>query len=147
LACEIEVQLGNLDVARGYVNQIRTRAANPVGFVKNPDGSNAANYVIGTYDSPWTDPVMAQKAVQFEQRLEFGMEGHRRFDLVRWAIADQTLNAYYLVEGNQTQLSERGSVCKRETRIFPDSHPGDTQQSERWPKDADTKSMNLGKSS
>ena len=26
------------------------------------------------------------------------MEGHRRFDLVRWGIADVTLNAYYTAE-------------------------------------------------
>ncbi|HMI67211.1 MAG TPA: RagB/SusD family nutrient uptake outer membrane protein [Cyclobacteriaceae bacterium] len=116
---EIEVQLRNLDVARGYVNQIRTRAANPVGFVKNPDGSNAANYVIGTYDTPWTDPVMAQKAVQFEQRLEFGMEGHRRFDLVRWAIADQTLNAYYLVEGTKRSYLKGVLFVKGKHEYFP----------------------------
>ena len=94
---EIEVELGNLEAARGYVNQIRRRAANPEGFVKKADGTPAANYVINEYTAPWTDQGLARKAVQFEQRLEFGMEGHRRFDLVRWGIADQVLNAYYAV--------------------------------------------------
>lgn len=98
---EIEVELGNLEVARGYVNQIRARAARPEGFVTRTDGTPAANYLINQYTTAWTDQAMARKAVQFEQRLEFGMEGHRRFDLVRWGIADQTLNAYYLVEGNK----------------------------------------------
>lgn len=98
---EIEVELGNLEVARGYVNQIRARAARPEGFVTRSDGTPAANYLINQYTTAWTDQTMARKAVQFEQRLEFGMEGHRRFDLVRWGIADQTLNAYYLVEGNK----------------------------------------------
>jgi hypothetical protein len=116
---EIEVELGNLDAARGYVNQIRTRAANAAGFVKNPDGSNAANYVIGTYLVPWTDPVMARKAVQFEQRLEFGMEGHRRFDLVRWGIADPTLNAYYLVEGNKRSYLKGVLFVKGKHEYFP----------------------------
>jgi len=98
---EVEVRLGNLENARGYVNQIRARAAKPEGFVKNADGTDAANYVIGQYTTVWTDPAIALKAVQFEERLEFGMEGHRRFDLVRWDIASKTLNDYYLVEGTK----------------------------------------------
>ena len=95
---ECEVELGNLERARTLVNQIRTRAQNAAGFVKRSDGTNAANYVIGLYNTPWTDPVFARKAVRFEERLEFGMEGHRFFDLVRWGIADQVLNAYYAKE-------------------------------------------------
>lgn len=95
---ECEVQAGSLEKARGYVNQVRKRAANPDGFVKRTDGSNAANYVISEYSTPWTDKATAWKAVQFEQRLEFGMEGHRRFDLVRWGIAAEIMNAYFSKE-------------------------------------------------
>ncbi len=62
---------------------------------------------------------MAQKAVQFEQRLEFGMEGHRRFDLVRWAIADQTLNAYYLVEGTKRSYLKGVLFVKGKHEYFP----------------------------
>lgn len=91
---EAEIELGNLEVARDLVNQVRTRAANPAGFVKKSDGSNAANYLIGLYTTPWTDADFARKAVRFEQRLELAMEGHRFFDLVRWGIAAPTLNAY-----------------------------------------------------
>jgi hypothetical protein len=92
---ECEVELGGLERARELVNMIRTRALNPLGFVKRTDGSNAANYKVGLYTAAWADPVMARKAVRFEERLEFGMEGHRFFDLVRWGIADLVLNAYY----------------------------------------------------
>ncbi|RDC65086.1 RagB/SusD family nutrient uptake outer membrane protein [Adhaeribacter pallidiroseus] len=98
---EIETELGNLEAARGYVNQIRRRAANPDGFVKTAAGAPAANYVINEYTTPWTDPAIARKAVQFEERLEFGMEGHRRFDLVRWGIAAETLNNYYATESKK----------------------------------------------
>jgi starch-binding outer membrane protein, SusD/RagB family len=98
---EIEVELGNLEAARGYVNQIRARAANPAGFVLKADATPAANYVINQYTTPWADAAFARKAVRFEQRLEFAMEGHRRFDLVRWGIAEPTLNAYYTVEGTK----------------------------------------------
>ncbi|MGV3589171.1 MAG: RagB/SusD family nutrient uptake outer membrane protein, partial [Adhaeribacter sp.] len=116
---EVETELGNLEAARGYVNQIRRRAANPDGFVKKADGTPAANYVIKEYTTPWTDKAQARKAVQFEQRLEFGMEGHRRFDLVRWGIADQVLNAYYAVEGNKRSYLKGVQFVKGKHEYFP----------------------------
>ncbi len=116
---EIEVELGNLETARGYVNQIRTRASNPDGFVKNPDGTPSANYLISQYTAAWTDQAQARKAVQFEQRLEFAMEGHRRFDLVRWGIADATLNAYYAVEGTKRSYLNNVKFVAGKHEYFP----------------------------
>jgi len=116
---EVEVRLGNLENARGYVNQIRARAAKPEGFVKNADGTDAANYIIGQYTATWTDPAVALKAVQFEERLEFGMEGHRRFDLVRWDIANTTLNNYYLVEGTKRSYLKGVLFVTNKHEYFP----------------------------
>jgi starch-binding outer membrane protein, SusD/RagB family len=116
---EIAVEKNDLEAARGYVNQIRRRAANPDGFVKNADGTPAANYVILEYTTPWTDQATARKAVQFEQRLEFGMEGHRRFDLVRWGIADVVLNNYYAVEGNKRSYLKGVQFVKGKHEYFP----------------------------
>ncbi|MFV9552047.1 RagB/SusD family nutrient uptake outer membrane protein [Algibacter sp. PT7-4] len=90
---EIHAEEGELELAKNIVNQIRRRAANPDGFVKNPDGTNAANYVIGEYVT-FPDIDYAIKAVRFERRLELASEGHRFFDLVRWGIASQVLNKY-----------------------------------------------------
>jgi hypothetical protein len=116
---EIEVELNNLEAARGYVNQIRARAANPDGFVKTSDGNPAANYLINQYTAPWTDQDDARQAVQFEQRLEFGMEGHRRFDLVRWGIAAETLNAYYTVEGTKRAYLNNVQFVAGKHEYFP----------------------------
>jgi hypothetical protein len=97
MAAEAEVELGNLETARGLVNQVRTRAANPAGFVM--DGATpAADYVIDTYNTTWTDQALARDAVRFERKLELSGEGHRFFDLVRWGIAGPTLNAYLTYE-------------------------------------------------
>ncbi len=101
MAAECEVELGNLEKAREYVNMVRERAANPDGFVKNDDGSNAANYVIGLYNTPWTDANVARKAVRFERRIELGTEGHRFFDLVRWGIAAEEKNAFFAKESQK----------------------------------------------
>lgn len=128
---EVEVELGNLEEARALVNQIRTRAANPDGFVPNAiqgenrndftveEGVPAANYDIATYDTPWTDAAVARKAVRFETRLEFAMEGHRYWDLVRWGIAAETLNAYIASESQfRTYLNGR-SFTEGRNEYFP----------------------------
>jgi hypothetical protein len=93
-AAETEAELGNLDKAREYINQVRRRAADTSGWVKKTDGTPAANYKIGEYTTPWTDPAFALKAIRFERTLELAMEGHRFFDLVRWGIADTEINGY-----------------------------------------------------
>ncbi|MEP6737004.1 MAG: RagB/SusD family nutrient uptake outer membrane protein, partial [Chryseolinea sp.] len=116
---EIAVEQGDLEAARGFVNQIRTRASNPNGFVKKSDGTPAADYVIGLYTTTWVDQATARKAVQFEQRLEFAMEGHRRFDLVRWGIAPQVLNAYYLVEGTKRSYLKNVQFVTGKHEYFP----------------------------
>ncbi|AEI48852.1 RagB/SusD family nutrient uptake outer membrane protein [Runella slithyformis] len=97
MAAECEVEVGSLEKARDYVNQIRRRAANPAGFVTK-GGAPAAKYVISTYDAPWTDKAVARTAVQFERKLELSGEGFRFFDLVRWGIAEREINAYLAYE-------------------------------------------------
>jgi hypothetical protein len=116
---EIEAAVGDPELARGYVNQIRTRAANPAGFVTNADETPAANYAINLYTTPWADREMAKKAVRFEQRIEFAMEGHRRFDLVRWKIADVTLNKYYEEERKKRSYLNDAHFVPGKHEYFP----------------------------
>ncbi|MDR1555975.1 MAG: RagB/SusD family nutrient uptake outer membrane protein [Tannerellaceae bacterium] len=99
---EALIQLGgaaNLEEARQIINQIRTRAKNSTGRLVMKDGSPSANFKIEGYpnDATWTKEY-AWKALQWEFRLEMAMEARRGFDLVRWGIAAETLNAYYEVE-------------------------------------------------
>ncbi len=99
MAAECEVEAGTLEKAREYVNRVRARAANPASWVKRSDGSNAANYVIGLYNTPWTDKTAANTAIRLERKLELSGEGHRFYDLVRWGVAAPVLNAYLSFEG------------------------------------------------
>ena len=96
MIAECEIDAGNLDEARNLINQIRKRAANPDGFVKEADGvTDAANYQIDLYPSsgfPFDTKENAMKALMMERKLELGMEGHRWFDLNRWGITQQELN-------------------------------------------------------
>jgi hypothetical protein len=93
-AAECEVEVGSVAKAMGYVNQVRARANNPENYIKKLDGTgNAANYKVGMYPTSLS-VVDARKAVHFERKLEFAMEGHRFFDLVRWGEAQSTLNTF-----------------------------------------------------
>ncbi len=103
--CEIQATGGDANKALGYVNQIRIRAANPAGWVyqykDNTDPSKgfsttpADNYSVKPYPAgAFASKPYALKAIMFERRLELAMEGHRFFDLVRWGVADITLNQY-----------------------------------------------------
>ena len=110
MAAEAEIEVGDINKAREYVNRVRTRAANKDGFVKNKAGNApAANYTIGTYDMAWSDKDVARNAVRFERKLELSGEGHRFFDLVRWGIAEKTLNAYLAVDGKILSIKFGGS--------------------------------------
>jgi hypothetical protein len=119
MAAEAEVEVGSLEKAREYTNMVRERAKNPEGFVKKADGTPAANYVVNTYITPWTDKEMARKAVRFERRLELAMEGHRFFDLVRWGVAAETLNAYLAKERTLRQYLIGATFTPGVDEYFP----------------------------
>lgn len=98
MQAEAYIELGQQDNALPIINQIRARAAASTGRLKKADGTFPSNYNVQGYSAAnWTQDY-ARKALQWERRLEFATEGPRFFDLVRWGIAEQTLNAYIAVE-------------------------------------------------
>ena len=132
MAAECEAQLGNLDKAEAYVNMIRNRAADPDGWVytykdvNDPmagfTGTPAANYLIKPYPNGYFGQAgkeVALKAIYFEEKLELAMEGHRFFDLVRWGIAAQTVNAYLEFEGKVTTDMGQGRFTPGRNEYFP----------------------------
>ena len=104
MAAEAEIEEGNLERARELTNIVRARAANPVSWVyKYIDDNNpangfsntpAANYKVGLYDN-FPNADYARKAVRFERKLEFGMEGRRFFDLVRYGTVSEEMNKFF----------------------------------------------------
>ncbi len=87
LIAECQIETGDLGGARDNINLVRARAANAAGWVKNDDGTNAANYVINQYPAtgyPFDSQDNARLALRMERKLELGEEGHRYFDLQRW---------------------------------------------------------------
>jgi hypothetical protein len=122
-AAEAEMELGNFEQARKYINRIRGRAADPEGWVKNANGEPAANYKISEYTKPWTNQEFARKAVRFERTLELAMEGHRFFDLVRWDVADVEINKYLEEEKKRRHHLNDAVFMKNKHEYFPIPQP------------------------
>ncbi|GAB4032047.1 RagB/SusD family nutrient uptake outer membrane protein [Spirosoma gilvum] len=95
---ECEAEVGSLQTATTLVNLIRNRAKNS-NVVRFADGTPAANYKVEPYPSTFPTKDYALKAIRYESRLEFAMEGIRFFELVRWGIVGPVMNNYLAVEG------------------------------------------------
>lgn len=70
---EAQFHLGNEDVAREYLNKVRSRAS--VSMPPIPATTTGDDLL---------------KRLRNERRVELAFEGHRYFDVRRWKIADQT---------------------------------------------------------
>lgn len=94
---EAAIMTGDLETGRQYINQIRRRARDGKK-VQKLTGGDAATYVVAEYSTPFTNQTEAMSALKMERRLEFALEGHRFFDLVRWGEAATVINSYLAVE-------------------------------------------------
>lgn len=122
MRAEALIQLNRQAEALPLINQIRARAKASTTMTKLADGSNPSNYRIEEYKDGvninWTKEN-AWKALMFERRLEFGMEGDRFFDLVRWGIAAETLNAYLAVEKSKRDFLSYAHFTKGRDEYYP----------------------------
>jgi hypothetical protein len=128
LLAEAEVETGSLDNARQIVNEIRARA----GMRAQGPGAARANiavpitdpaitwgvYRIGQYPA-FASQAAARAAVRAERRLELAMEGQRFFDLRRWGIAEQVLNAYLAVERSRRLYLAAAEPFASRHRYYP----------------------------
>ncbi len=98
MQAEAYIELGQQANALPLINQIRDRAAASTARLKKADGTFASHYNVKPYPAVGWTQAYARTALQWERRLEFATEGERFFDLVRWGMAEPTLNAYINVE-------------------------------------------------
>lgn len=122
IKAEALIELNRQAEALPLINRIRARAASSTGRIKYANGSFASNYLISSYidgvNCTWTKEY-ARKALRYERMLEFGQEGWRHFDLVRWGVAAEENNAYFAIE--KTRRSYLASAAFQDGRdeYFP----------------------------
>lgn len=111
---EALIELNRENEARLLINQVRERAKNSTLFIPYAQNLN----VIAYPSTGWTQEY-AREALRWERRLEFAMEGSRFFDLVRWGIADQVMNAYFVSEGARRNYLSAGRFNKNQDEYIP----------------------------
>jgi hypothetical protein len=72
-------------------------------------------FPYGTYADNKTDLI---KAIRHERRVELAMEGHRWFDLCRWGVAKQTMDAYKATETTEAQ-AQMATFIAGKHELFP----------------------------
>lgn len=121
MKAEALIELGQQNAALPIINQIRTRAANTT-WLKYADNTTFSNYNIATYQDgvncTWTQ-AFARNALRWERRLEFAMEDTRFYDLVRWGVAAETMNAYFAVEKTKRSHLSAAGFRKNQDEYYP----------------------------
>ncbi len=97
MKAEALIELNRLGEALPIINGIRERAAASTGRLVFADGSPTGKWNVGTYASLGSQDEAREK-LRWERRLELAFESKRFFDLVRWGIAEKTLNDYFASE-------------------------------------------------
>jgi hypothetical protein len=148
MLAEAEIEAGSLTNAMTIVNEIRTRAGVRAQGCGLPTDAAAQAKVLALYPTcaghsemavPLTDATIrwatyrvglytaaqfasqasARTAVQYERRLEMGMEGQRFFDLKRWGQAITVLNAYLAVEKTRRPYLTGAEAFATRHLLFP----------------------------
>ncbi|MDH3651280.1 MAG: RagB/SusD family nutrient uptake outer membrane protein, partial [Saprospiraceae bacterium] len=94
---EALIELGRQDEALPLINQIRRRAAASTGLINRADGSPTGTWVIGEYTTMGSQDE-ARQILRKERRLELAFESKRFFDLVRWGITEEVIDAFFEIE-------------------------------------------------
>lgn len=100
-------ETNNLIAAKTALETVRSRARGTAAILPA--------FPYGTYADNQTD---LRKAIRHERRVELAMEGHRWFDLVRWGIAKETMDAYKATETTAAK-NEMATFEKGKHELFP----------------------------
>ncbi|WP_298484318.1 RagB/SusD family nutrient uptake outer membrane protein [uncultured Maribacter sp.] len=113
---EALIQMNQVDDGISLINEVRRRAA--ASTQRQIDAGASDVYNIGEYPMGMSQDD-AIKALMFERRLEFGMEGARFFDLVRWGIAETVLNDYLAVEKTKKDFLANAQFTAGRDEYYP----------------------------
>jgi len=104
---EAACELNQLTAAKNALEQVRSRARGTAAILPA--------FPYGSYADNQAD---LRKAIRHERRVELAMEGHRWFDLTRWGIAKETMDAYKSGESAEAQ-QHMAAFIKGTHELFP----------------------------
>ncbi len=121
---EALIQLGqDMDESLRLVNAIRERAASSTNRLKFANGTPTGRFDVQPYtpgvNCPAWSKEFAMQALRWERSLEFATEGKWFFDLVRWGIAAESMNAYFEIEKTRRSYLKDAVFKKNRDEYFP----------------------------
>jgi hypothetical protein len=118
MRAEALIELGRQNEALPLINEVRERANQSTTLISSYATNTGISPYLDGENINWTQDV-AREALRWERRLELAMEGNRFFDLVRWGIAEETLNKYYSEEAEEATYYEGASFDEGREEYLP----------------------------
>ena len=97
----------DLTGAKNALEKVRSRARGASSILQA--------FPYGTYANNQTD---LRKAIRHERRVELAMEGHRWFDLCRWGVVKEVMDAYKLSETTEVK-DQMSPFVANKNELFP----------------------------
>jgi len=104
---EASCEVNDLNGAKNALEKVRLRARGAAAILPA--------FPYGTYSDNKED---LRKAIRHERRVELAMEGHRWFDLCRWGVAKEVMDAYKALETPEAQ-SQMATFIAGKHELFP----------------------------
>ena len=102
------IENNNTNGAKWALEEVRKRAR----------GTNSSILPAFPYASYADNQADLRKAVRHERRVELAMEGHRWFDICRWGVAKEVMDAYKATESPEAQ-AEMDPFIAGKHELFP----------------------------
>ena len=107
---EAACHTGNLAEAKNSLEIVRSRARN-----MSSENDVLPEFPYGSYTDNQSDLL---EAIRHERRVELAMEGHRWFDICRWGIAKEIMDAYKATETPECQ-AQMAEFIKGKHELLP----------------------------
>lgn len=119
---EVALRCGDTASAKEYLEKVRSRARGTEDILPEFPGYQVPDYRNGYALHQLADNADdLEMAIRHERRVELAMESHRWFDICRWGIAKEVMDAYKATETDEAQsYMETFVKGKHELMPIPD---------------------------
>ncbi len=119
LYAEASLNAGDKATAEIYLEKVRSRARGTGSILPKFPEYKVRNYTKDYAFYQLSDTAEdLQLAIRHERRVELAMESHRWYDLCRWGIAKEVMDAYAKTETSQAQ-SHMSEFVKGKHELLP----------------------------